>query len=359
MSKLFTPITLRELTLANRVFLAPMCMYSCEGRDGVPSEWQLIHYASRAVGGFSLVVAEATAVAPEGRITPWCPGIYNEEQIRGWRRITDAIRYSGSKSALQLAHAGRKASTYRAQSGSGSVPLEDGGWTTVSATNEAFTGYAAPRELETSELPMIVSQWRTAAENAIRAGFDALEIHAAHGYLVHQFLSPITNQRTDQYGGSLENRARLLLDIVKAIRGVMPAGMPLMVRFSATDYREDGWDVAQTTEVAKWCSELGVDLFDISSGGLITGVTIPSGPGYQVPLAAAIAGAVDEPVSTVGQITEAKQAEQILQSGAAEVITIGRAGLRDPYWPLRAAAELGDDVTWPIQYARGKWPTSA
>ncbi|MFM6963790.1 MAG: NADH:flavin oxidoreductase/NADH oxidase [Micrococcales bacterium] len=358
MTKLFTPITVRDLTLKNRVFLAPMCMYSCEGRDGVPGDWQYTHYVSRAVGGFGLVVVEATGVAAEGRITPWCPGIYSEEQIRAWSRITEAIRQNGSHSAIQLAHAGRKASTYRAQSGSGSVAIEDGGWQSVSATDEAFTGYDAPRALETAEVHHVISQWRTAAENAIRAGFDALEIHAAHGYLIHQFLSPITNQRADEFGGSLENRARLLIEIVKAIREVMPTGMPLIVRFSATDYREDGWDIEQTKTVAGWCADAGADLFDISSGGLITGVTIPTGPGYQVHLATAVAEVVDEPVSAVGQITEAAQAAKIVDSGAAEVVTIGRAGLRDPYWPLRAAAELGVEVDWPVQYARGKFPTA-
>jgi 2,4-dienoyl-CoA reductase-like NADH-dependent reductase (Old Yellow Enzyme family) len=356
MAKLFTPITLRELTLHNRVLLAPMCQYSCENRDGVPSDWHFTHYVSRAVGGFSLVVVEATGVSAEGRITPWCTGIYTDEQIEAWTRITDAIRANGSRSAIQLAHAGRKASTYRAQSGSGSVPLSDGGWQSVSSTAEAFPGYEAPRELTTAEVYEVIEQWHDAARNAIEAGFDALEIHAAHGYLIHQFLSPITNQRTDEFGGSLENRARLLLSIIAHVRDAMPTGMPLIVRFSATDYREDGWDIEQTKTVAKWCAEAGVDLFDISSGGLITGVTIPSGPGYQVPLAAAVSAAVDEPVSAVGQITEAKQANEIIESGAADVVSIGRAALRDPYWPLRAAAELGAEITWPKQYERGAWP---
>lgn len=357
MTALFSELSMRELTLRNRIFLAPMCMYSCENRDGVVGDFHFVHLISRATGGFGLVIAEATAVAPEGRITPWCPGIYTDAQIAAWRKVTDGIRAAGSHSALQLAHAGRKASTYRPWSGSGSVPISDGGWKSLSSTDEAFTGYEAPHKLNTEEIYEVIAQWKQGAINAVAAGFDALEIHAAHGYLIHQFLSPITNQRDDEFGGSLEKRARLLTEVVREIRSVMPKGMPLLVRFSATDYREDGWNLEETKIVAGWCAELGVDLFDISSGGLITGVTIPSAPGYQVPLAAAIAESVDQPVSAVGQITEAQQAEKILQSGDAQVISIGRAGLRDPYWPLRAAAELGEEVDyWPNQYSRGTWP---
>ena len=353
---LFSPLRIRELETKNRVWVAPMCMYSCEGRDGIVGEFHVVHYGSRAVGGAGLIIVEATGVVPEGRITPWCAGIWNEDQVLAWRRVTDAIRAGGSKSAIQLAHAGRKASTHRAQSGSGSVAIEDGGWQTVSSTSEAFEGYAAPRELSTNEVAELPAVFAAAAERSVRAGFDAIEIHAAHGYLLHQFLSPITNQRSDQYGGSLENRARLLLEVVKAIREVIPTEMPLMIRFSATDYREDGWDQAQTSQVAGWAAELGADLFDISSGGLITGVKIPTGPGYQVPLAEFVAKNVSQPVSAVGQITEAAQAEAILQAGSVDVIMLARAVLRDPYWPLRAAAELGAEVEWPVQYLRGMWP---
>ena len=356
MTKLFEPLTLRGLTLRNRIIMAPMCMYSCENKDGVVGDWHFTHYGSRAVGGAGLVIVEATGVAAIGRITPWCTGLWNEEQAQAWKKVTDEIRRHGAASAIQLAHAGRKASTYRGWSGSNSVAIEDGGWQTVSSTTEAFTGYAAPRELATDEIYEIISQWQASAELAVRAGFDAIEIHAAHGYLIHQFLSPITNHRSDEFGGSLENRARLLLEIVKAIRMVIPEKMPLMIRFSATDYREDGWTVEQTQTVAGWAAELGVDLFDISSGGLVTGVTIPTGPGYQVPLAASLSEAVDQPVAVVGQITEAQQAEDILQAGKADVIALARALLRDPYWPLRAAAELGVEVDWPNQYTRGTWP---
>lgn len=355
---LFSPIRVRGLEAKNRVWVAPMCMYSCENRDGVVNEFHVVHYGSRAYGGAGLIIVEATGILPEGRITPWCAGIWNDDHVVAWRKVTDAIRAGGSKSAIQLAHAGRKASTYRAQSGSGSVDLVDGGWQSVSSTSEAFEGYAAPRELSTAEVAELPAAFAAAAARSVRAGFDAIELHAAHGYLMHQFLSPITNRRSDQYGGSLENRARLLLEVVAAVRAVIPEDMPLMIRFSATDYREDGWDETQTAQVASWAAEAGADLFDISSGGLITGVKIPSGPGYQVPLAEFVAERVSQPVSAVGQITDAKQAESILQSGEVDIIMLGRAVLRDPYWPLRAAAELGVEVDWPIQYARGKWPNA-
>lgn len=358
MAKLFSPIKIRDLEIRNRIFIAPMCQYSCESKDGVPNNWHVVHYGSRAAGGAGLVIVEATAVTPEGRISPWDTGIWNNTQVDAWKKITDIIRSHGAKSAIQLAHAGRKGSTYRAISGANSVAIEDGGWQTISSTDEAFTGYANPRKLTTAEIYEQVDDWQRAAARSVAAGFDAIEIHAAHGYLIHQFLSPITNKRDDEFGGSLENRARLLLEIVKAMRSVMPETMPLFIRFSATDYREDGWDLEQTKTVAAWCAELGVDLFDISSGGLVTGVTIPLGPGYQVPLAKAVASSVSQPVSAVGSITDAKQAEAILHEGI-DVISIGRAALRDPYWPLRAAHELGDNSqVWPWQYERGKFPSA-
>ncbi|MEY4320327.1 MAG: hypothetical protein RLZZ471_268 [Actinomycetota bacterium] len=356
MAKLFSAIKLRDLEVRNRIFIAPMCQYSCEKRDGVVTDWHVVHYGSRAVGGAGLIIVEATGVTPDGRISPWDTGIWNDEQVDAWKKVTDVIRSHGAKSAIQLAHAGRKASTYRAISGANSVPIEDGGWQTVSSTDVPFTDYATPRKLTTEEVHEIVIAWQRAAARSVAAGFDAIEIHAAHGYLVHQFLSPITNHREDEFGGLLENRARLLLEIVKAIRAVIPESMPLFVRFSATDYRDDGWDLEQTKTVAGWCAALGVDLFDISSGGLVTGVNIPLGPGYQVPLAQGVAAAVSQPVSAVGMITDPKQAEDILQSGV-DVISIARQSLRDPYWPLRAAHELGvEDVKWPWQYERGKFP---
>jgi 2,4-dienoyl-CoA reductase-like NADH-dependent reductase (Old Yellow Enzyme family) len=356
MTKLFEAITIRDLTVRNRVWVAPMCQYSAEDRDGVPTEWHLVHYGSRAAGGAGLVIVEATAVSPEGRISPWDTGIWNDEQTDGWAYILDFMHGHGAAVGIQLAHAGRKASIYREWSGHGTVPISDGGWQTISSTDEAFTGYDAPRKLETAEVSDVVKDFVTAARRAQDAGFDVIEIHAAHGYLIHQFLSPLTNQRTDIYGGELENRARLLLEIVEGIRREVGEGMPILVRFSATDYVDGGWDETQTATVAKWCAEAGADLFDISTGGLVTGVKIPSGPGYQVPIAEFVAERVDEPVAVVGQITTGTQAEEILQRGNVDVIMIGRAELRDPMWPLRAAHELGVEVDyWPKQYSRGKF----
>ncbi|MEY5024406.1 MAG: hypothetical protein RL569_1319 [Actinomycetota bacterium] len=358
MSKLFSPIQIRNLTVKNRLWVSPMCMYSCENQDGVVSEFHLVHLGARALGGAGLVMAEASGVNPAGRITPWCPGIWSDEQAKAWLRVNDFIHAQGSATAIQLAHAGRKASTYRMQSGSGSVPLDQGGWQTYSATDEAFTGYAAPRMLATDEIPGLVADFVLAAQRSVDAGFDALEIHAAHGYLLHQFLSPLSNQRDDQYGGSLENRARFLLQIVEQVRNAIGEDMPLMVRFSATDYVEGGWDQQQTNQVASWASELGADLFDISSGGIVTGVKIPTGPGYQVDLAESVGNATGSDVAAVGQITNAAQAEAILQRGEVDVIMVGREFLRDPFMGLRAAHELGEEVSWPVQYERGKWPSA-
>ena len=357
MAKLFEPIKIRELEIRNRIFIPAMCQYSCENQDGVVNEWHLVHLGARATGGAGMIIAEASGVTPEGRISPWCPGIWNYEQVAAWARVNAYIHSQGAKSAIQLAHAGRKGSTYRDWSGKGSVPLEKGGWQTISSTSEAFDGYEPPRELTTQEVHELVQDFAAAAKNAVLAGFDAVEIHAAHGYLIHQFLSPITNKRTDEFGGSLENRARLILEIIKAVRAEVGESLPIFVRFSATDYREDGWDVEQTIQVAKLCADLGADLFDISSGGLITGVKIPSGPGYQVPLAEKVADQVSQPVAAVGQITTARQAEDILQNDNVDIVLIGRASLRDPYWALRAANELGVEVDyWPNQYLRGKFP---
>lgn len=358
MSKLFTPIKIRELTVRNRLWVSPMCMYSCENKDGVVGDFHLVHLGARALGGAGLVMAEASGVNPEGRITPWCPGLWNDEQVVAWRRVTDFIHSQGAATAIQLAHAGRKASTYRAQDGQGSVGIMEGGWQTYSSTDEAFNGYAAPRMLQTDEIPLLVEDFVQAALRAIEAGFDALEIHAAHGYLLHQFLSPLTNQREDQYGGSLENRARFLLDVVAEVRAAIGSSVPLFVRFSATDYVDGGWDQEQTNQVAKWAAELGADLFDVSSGGLVTGVKIPSGPGYQVPLAKAVHNSSGSQVASVGQITSGAQAEEILASGEVEVVMVGREFLRDPFMGLRAARDLGEEVNWPVQYERGKWPNA-
>lgn len=331
-------------------------MYSCEQQDGVVSDFHLVHLGARAAGGAGLVMAEATAVRADGRITPWCTGLYSDEQVAAWRPITDFIRAQGAASAVQLAHAGRKASTHREISGSGSVSESEGGWQTVSATDQPFADLRAPRALTEAELIELVVDFSTAAQRAKSAGFDAVEIHAAHGYLLHQFLSPITNTRTDHYGGSLENRARLLLDVVGAVRSAVGSGTPVMVRFSATDYVEGGWNLEETVQVAKWAQELGADVFDLSSGGIAPGIAIETGPGYQVPFARAVREQTGALTVAVGEITDPFQAEEILASGSSDAVMLGREMLRDPYWPLRAAHELGAEASWPRQYSRGRWP---
>ena len=358
MAKLFEPISVRGVTARNRIWIAPMCQYSCENQDGMASSWHLVHLGSRAVGGAGVVICEATAVSPEGRISPWDTGIWNDEQALAWQPINEFIRSQGALSAIQLAHAGRKASVYRSWSGDGAMASGSGGWEPVSATSEAFPEYNTPHELTTAEVKQMIELWVEAAKRSVTAGFDMIEIHAAHGYLVHQFLSPLTNQRSDEYGGSAEARARFLVEMVQKIRAAV-GEMPILIRFSATDYKEGGFTVADCAQVASWCYEAGADLFDISSGGLITGVKIPLGPGYQVPLSAELAENLEAPVTAVGLITNSAQAEKILQETEIDVIMIGRLSLRDPYWPLRAANELGVDLDyWPNQYLRGQYPTS-
>ena len=355
-SHLFSPLTLRGTTFANRVWLAPMCQYSAV--DGVPDDWHLVHLASRAVGGFGLVIAEATAVVAEGRITPQDTGLWNDEQAAAWRRITDVVHARGSRAGIQLAHAGRKAATYRPwDAGRGSVPVPDGGWATVGPSPVAFPGYAAPAALTEDEVRAVPQQFAAAARRAVAAGFDVVEVHAAHGYLLHQFLSPLSNQRTDEFGGSLENRARLLVDVVDAVRGVWPDERPLLVRVSATDWVDGGLTVDEVTQVAKDLAGHGVDLVDVSTGGNVD-AHIPVGPGYQVPAARAVRAGSGLPVAAVGLIESPQQAEQLLVDGAADVVLLGRAALREPYWPLRAAHELGEPVAgvpWPDQYRRGTW----
>ena len=355
-SRLFTSIRLRELELRNRAWLAPMCQYSAV--DGVVGDWHLIHLGSLAAGGWGLLLAEATAVVPEGRITPQCPGLWDEEQVTAWRRVVDAVHALGTPIGVQLAHAGRKASTYRPwAAGRGSVPADDGGWLTRSASPEPHIGLAAPSALTEAEIADVVAAFAAAAERADRAGFDTVEVHAAHGYLLHQFLSPLSNHRTDGYGGDLAGRARIVLEVVAAVRAAWPAPKPLLVRFSATDWTEGGLEVEEVAEVAGWVSALGVDLVDVSSGGLID-TRIPVGPGYQVPFARRVREVSGAAVGAVGLITEPTQAEEIL-ADAADVVLLGRVALREPLWPLRAAAELGlptaltGPAPWPPQYVRG------
>ncbi len=353
MSRLFTPLSLRDVRVRNRLWVAPMCQYSAV--DGVPQEWHHTHLAQFASGGAGLVVAEATAVSPEGRISPEDTGLWNDEQRDAWAPIVAAIRRRGAVAAVQLAHAGRKASTWSPLSGRrGSVPLEDGGWTTVAPSAIAFDGYAAPRALDAAGIDRVVADFAAAARRAVEAGFEVLEIHAAHGYLLHQFLSPLSNLRDDDYGGSLAGRARLLLRVLDAVRDAAPDA-PLLVRFSATDWAESGWDADQTATVARWAAERGADFFDISSGGLVAHQRIAPAPGYQVGLAAHVRREAGVPVSAVGLIDDAALAEKVLAEDAADAVMAGREWLRDPHYGLRAAAELGADIDyWPRQYVRAR-----
>lgn len=353
MSTLFTPLSLRDLTLRNRLWVSPMCQYSAV--DGVPQEWHHTHLAQFASGGAGLVIAEATAVSPEGRISPEDTGLWNDEQRDAWAPIVAAIRARGAVAAVQLAHAGRKASTWSPFSGRrGSVAEADGGWVTVAPSAVAFDGFEEPTALDLAGIDTVVADFGSAARRAVAAGFEVLEIHAAHGYLLHQFLSPLSNLRGDEYGGSLENRARLLLRVIDAVTDAAP-GVPLLVRFSATDWADGGWDAEQTAVVAGWASECGADFFDISSGGLVAHQRITTGPGYQVDLAARVRREAGVPVSAVGMIDDAAHAERILAAGEADAIMAGREWLRDPHYGLRAADELGADIDyWPKQYLRAR-----
>jgi 2,4-dienoyl-CoA reductase-like NADH-dependent reductase (Old Yellow Enzyme family) len=354
---LFDPLTIRSRTLRNRIWVSPMCQYSVFRHDGVPTEWHHVHLGSFAVGGAGLVMTEATAVSGEGRISPEDTGIWNDEQAAAWRPIVDFVREQGATAGIQLAHAGRKASTWPAWGSdrSGSVPLEDGGWRTVAPSALAFDGYETPLELDADGIEKVVQDFRAAARRAIDAGFELIEVHAAHGYLLHQFLSPASNQRDDEYGGDLAGRARLLLRVVRAVRDEIGDDVPLFVRFSATDYIEGGWDEHDTATVAGWAREAGADFFDISTGGNVTGVRIPLGPGYQVPYATHVRESAGVPVNAVGLIDEPAQAEEIVASGKADAVMLGRELLRDPHFALRAAAALGADIDyWPPQYLRAR-----
>lgn len=324
--------------------------------DGVVQEWHHTHLAQFASGGAGLIVAEATSVTPEGRISPRDTGIWNDQQQDAWAPIVQAIHDRGSLAGIQLAHAGRKASTWWPWADQqGSVAEADGGWRTVAPSAIAFEGFAEPVALDAAGLERIVEGFRTAAQRALDAGFDVLELHGAHGYLLHQFLSPLSNRREDEYGGSLENRARLLLRIVESVRDVAGSDVPIFVRISATDHAEGGFTVAEAAIVAEWAMERGADLIDVSSGGLVAHQKIDVHPGYQVPLAAAVRQDGRIPVAAVGLITTAEQAEQILVEGSADAIFAAREWLRDPHFALRAAHALTADVQWPSQYERARW----
>lgn len=351
---LFTELAIRDVAFRNRLWVSPLCQYSCEDQDGVPTDWHLVHLGSFARGGAGLIVAEASGILPEGRISPWCAGIWSDSQVEAWRRIVAFIHSQGAKAGIQLAHAGRKASTHREWSGEGTVPLSDGGWTSVAPSPVPFPGYDEPRELTPDEIRELPAAWAAAARRALDAGFDVVEVHAAHGYLLHQFLSPLSNFRSDEWGGALENRARLLLDVVRAVRAEVGESVPVFVRLSATDWAEpEGWRIEDTVAVSEWVRDAGADLVDVSSGGLITGVHIPTGPNYQVPFATAVRAGAHIPTGAVGQIVGAHQAEAIVASGEADAVFVGREFMRDPHLPLRVAHELGETIDyWPKQYTR-------
>ena len=352
MAHLFDPLAIRGITFANRVFVSPMCEYS--STNGYANDWHLVHLSSRAVGGAGLVLTEATAVLPEGRISPQDLGIWMDAHIEPLARIVRFIHEQGSVAGMQLAHAGRKASTYRPWEGNGTIPEGAGGWKKVVAPSPlAFADhYPMPQALTANGIQEIVNAFSAAARRAWEAGFRVIEIHAAHGYLLHEFLSPLSNQRSDAYGGSFENRTRILRGVVAAVRRVWPDLAPLFVRISATDWVDGGWDIQQSVELARQLKELGADLIDCSSGGNVPQAKIPVGPGYQTPFAEQIRRETGIMTGAVGMITSSSQAEHIVAEGRADAIIIAREFLRDPYWPLRAARELGQQMSWPVQYLR-------
>ena len=353
MSKLFSSLIIKDITLKNRIAISPMCQYTAV--DGFANDWHLVHYGSRAVGSASLIIQEATAVSPEGRISPGDLGLYKEEHIEKLRQITDFIQQQGVVAGIQLAHAGRKAGCAVAWQGGKQLNLNEGGWTTVAPSAIAFNpDDKAPQALDVEGIEKVIADFKTAAERAFLSGYKLIEIHAAHGYLIHQFLSPLSNHRADSYGGSFENRVRLLLEIVRAIHTVWPLNLPLFVRISATDWAEGGWNADEAVQLSKLLKREGVDLIDCSSGGLVPYAKIPLGPGYQVQFAERIKRESNLLTGAVGMITEVKQAEDIIDSAQADLIFIGRASLRDPYFALHAAQLSGDDIEWPLQYLRAK-----
>ncbi|QXE38194.1 NADH:flavin oxidoreductase/NADH oxidase [Streptomyces sp. GMY02] len=357
MSALFEPYTLRSLTIPNRVWMAPMCQYSADetGPDaGVPNDWHFAHLAARAAGGTGLILTEATAVSPEGRISPADLGIWNDTQVEAFRRITRFLASQGTIAGIQLAHAGRKASTDRPWKGGAPVGAEANGWQPLAPSPVPFAdGHPVPAELTVAQIEEIVGQWAAAARRAREAGFQVVEVHGAHGYLIGEFLSPHSNRRTDAYGGSFENRARFALEVVDAVRAEWPDELPVFFRISATDWLDEGgWTADDTVRLADELMAHGVDLLDVSSGGNAAGVRIPLGPGYQVPFAARVRKETRLPVAAVGLITDAEQAEKIVANGEADAVLLGRELLRDPSWARRAAGVLGGSVQTPPQYHR-------
>jgi 2,4-dienoyl-CoA reductase-like NADH-dependent reductase (Old Yellow Enzyme family) len=351
---LFDPLPLREVTLRNRIVVSPMCQYSSE--DGFANEWHFVHLGSRAVGGAALVFTEAAAVTPEGRISPQDLGIWKDEHVAELARIVRFVEAQGAVAGMQLAHSGRKGSTQQPWKGNRALRPEEGGFRPIFAPSAVpfRPEDPVPQELDSAGIARIVSAFRDAASRALRAGFRVLEIHSAHGYLLHEFLSPLSNRRADAHGGSFENRIRMLLEVVRAIRERWPERFPLFVRISATDWAEGGWDIEQSVELARRLAPLGVDLIDCSSGGLVPGAKVPVGPGYQTPFAERIRREARVRTGAVGMIRSAEQAEHVVRTGQADVVILARQLLRDPYWPLAAARQLGVQLSWPPQYERAR-----
>lgn len=351
-SSLFMPIKIRSVEFGNRVWVSPMCQYSAN--DGVVSEWHRVHLGSFATGGVGLIMVEATGVEPEARISIGCTGMWNDKQAQAFKPIIDFVHSQGVKIGIQLAHAGRKGSTMVPWDDHEIASADEGGWETVSASPISFRDFPLPRELSVAEITDLTTKFVEASLRSVEAGFDVIEIHAAHGYLFHQFMSPITNKRTDQYGGSFENRIRFLVDTAKAIREHIGNEMPLFTRISATDWVEGGWDVEESIALCRILKEVGVDLIDVSSGGLVHDAKITTGPGYQVPLAAQVKAGADILTSAVGIITEATQAEEIISSKSSDAVMIGRQMLRNPRWAISAAEELGEKIPWSLQLERSR-----
>jgi 2,4-dienoyl-CoA reductase-like NADH-dependent reductase (Old Yellow Enzyme family) len=351
MTHLFSELRLRGTVLANRIGVSPMCQYSCS--DGFANEWHYVHLCSRAVGGAGLIFTEAAAVTPEGRISPQDVGVWSEAHFEPFEKIVRFVNAQGGIAGIQLAHAGRKGSTYRPWSGNGMVATSEGGWQPVGPSPLPFSdSYPTPKELAPDGIHALQQAFVVAAQRAVHAGFQVIEVHAAHGYLFHEFLSPLSNRRTDQYGGSFENRSRFLRDTVAAIRKVLPERCPLFVRVSANDWVEGGWDIEQSIELARLLKALGVDLIDCSSGGNVERAEIPVGPGYQTVFAERIRHEAQIATAAVGMITGVTQADHIIRTGQADLVLLARELLREPYWPLHAAKELGVTVRWPAQYLR-------
>lgn len=353
MSKLLSPLIIKDIVFKNRIAVSPMCQYSAV--DGFANDWHLVHLGSRAVGGAALIIQEATAVSPEGRITPADLGIYKDEHVEKLQKIASFINQQGAVAGIQLAHAGRKASCALPWNGGKQLSENAGGWRTVAPSAVAFNSEDdIPKELNTNGIQKVIADFKVAASRALKAGYKLIEIHAAHGYLIHQFLSPLSNRRTDEYGGSFENRIRLLLEILKAVQTVWPQNLPLLVRISATDWAEGGWDINEAIKLSFLLKTHGVDLIDCSSGGLVPYAKIPLGPGYQVAFAERIKKETGILTGAVGMITEAQQAENILAKGEADLVLIARESLRTPYFAFHAAQVLNDDIEWPLQYLRAK-----